>query len=85
MAVGEAVCVRTGVKWNSSITVCSKLVAGLPVEAVHGHQAVDRGDTGKVVVVDVHPGVGEQSVAGDVVLVAVAVDHRVDRRRCAAA
>ena len=40
-----------------------------PVEAQHS----------EVVVVDVDPGVGEQAVAGHMVFVTVAVEHRVDR------
>src|SRR5438046_1016960 len=43
--------------------------------------AVDRLDAAHVVVVDVHPSVGEEAVPRHVVLVAVAVDDGVDRNR----
>ena len=54
-----------------------ELVARLAREPVDVHQALDRAAR-PVLVVDVHPGAGEQPVAGDVVLVGVAVDHGVD-------
>ena len=53
-------------------------------QAVDVHQPVQAVDAGQVLDVDVDPGVGERPVAGDVVLVAVAVDDGVDRHRCAA-
>ena len=53
-------------------------------QPVHGHQPVEAADAGQVLGVDVDAGVGEQPVAGDVVLVAVAVDDGVDRHRRAA-
>ena len=53
--------------------------------AVDGQQTLEAAGRSEVVVVDVHPGIGEQPVAGDVVLVAVAVDDGVDGEGCAAA
>ncbi len=62
-----------------------ELAPGRAGEPVHGHQPVDALRADEVGVVDVHPGVGEQPVAGHVVLVAVAVDDRVDGHRRATA
>ena len=47
-------------------------------QAVDVHQAGQAADAGEVLGVHVHPGVGEQPVAGDMVLVAVAVEHGID-------
>ena len=54
-------------------------------ESVHRHQPVEAVDARQVVVVHEHTGIGEQAVAGHVVLVAVAVDDGVHGSRCAAA
>ena len=44
------------------------------------HQRLDAASDREVVVMDVDPGIGERAVSGDVVLMAVTVDHRIDRR-----
>ncbi len=53
-------------------------VTGLASEAVHLHQPVNALCTDEVGFVNVQLGVGEQSVAGHVVFVAVGVDDGVD-------
>ena len=65
-----------GVKWNSSSDGRRERV--VERHAVDVHQALQALHAGQVVDVDVDPGVGERAVAGDVVLVAVAVDDGVD-------
>ena len=82
VAVGEA----GGIGPRRVVEVLDDLGGELVVErqAVHGHQALEAVDAGEVLGVDVDRGVGEQPVAGDVVLVAVAVDHGVDGHRRAA-
>ena len=54
-------------------------VALVTVEAEDVEEPVERGGTGPVGLVDVHPGLGEQPVARHVVFVGVAVEHGVDQ------
>ena len=52
---------------------------GLALESVHVHESVEAHGTKQVIVMNVDPGFGEQTIAGEVVFMRMAVHHRVDR------
>ena len=82
VTVGEAVGVGTG--REAELLDDGRRERVVDRHAVDVHQALQALHAREVLDVDVDPGIGERAVAGDVVLVAVAVDDGVDGDRRAA-
>jgi hypothetical protein len=79
VAVLEPLGVRAGGVMELFEAQRGEVASRLSLEAVDLHQAVEALGREQVIVMDVNSGVGEQTVAWDMVLVTMTVEYGVDR------